>query len=96
MKKLLITLLMITQTGFAVLAPLNQGAVEIKAILSDKQFQTSFGAGEVVQEIKKMPHGYLLRTSEHELSVEVEYLPQNHPGPQKFALHFQEPTKVAR
>jgi len=88
---LTVAMLMFTQSAFAILAPLNQGAVEIKAILSNEKFQTSFGASEVVQTIQKTESGYSLYSKEHQVDVDVTYKPIHRPGPADFELRFHDP-----
>ncbi len=95
MKKLMlfaVGMICLSQSAFALLAPLNQGAVEIKAILSNEQFQTAFGASEVIQQILKTDSGYSLFSEQHRVDVDVQYTPTDRPGPAKYNLVFHAPV----
>lgn len=91
---LIIGVLTFVQPAFAALAPLNEGVVEIKAILSNEKLYDAIGSGETIQKIQKTESGYVVITREHELVIDVKYLPVSHPGPQKFELHFNKPTPI--
>lgn len=89
MKKILIFLLLLTsQAVFAALPPLNQSIQEIKQILESKEL--NFPNSEKIQKIIAKDNGYLLITANHKVFVEVRYLPQTRPGPQRFELIFHE------
>ncbi|MGE4574211.1 hypothetical protein [Parachlamydia sp.] len=45
---LFVAFLLVSQSLCALLSPLAQSSVEIKAILDDKKFSESIGAGEVI------------------------------------------------
>lgn len=77
---------------FAVLPPLAQSSKEIKAILNDSQLYKDLGSGQVIQEIVRTEDGYVVRTQDYKLDVDVEYQPQSRPGPAQFTLHFHEPV----
>lgn len=72
----------------AVLSPLSQSAVEIKAILEDKRLSEAFGESEEIDAIRKTPHGYVVVGNKHRVRVIVEYKRQNQPGPKPFDLLF--------
>lgn len=72
----------------AVLSPLSQSAVEIKAILEDKRLSEIFGESEEIENIRKTPHGYVVVGMKHKVRVIVEYKRQNQPGPKPFELLF--------
>lgn len=72
----------------ALLSPLSQSAVEIKAILEDKRLSEAFGEGEEIDAIRKTPHGYVVVGNKHRVRVIVEYKRQNQPGPKPFDLLF--------
>ena len=72
----------------AVLSPLSQSAVEIKAILEDKRLSEAFGEGEQIEAIRKTPHGYVVIGLQRRIRVIVEYKRQNEPGAKPFNLLF--------
>lgn len=72
----------------AALPPLYQGMTEFNAILHDPQFAKSIPSGDVLEEIKKTPTGYEVTTNHSILQIDIEYLPQQYPGPAQFNLHF--------
>jgi hypothetical protein len=76
------------------LSPLAQSSVEIKAILDDKKFSESIGAGEVIEKIKKKKEGYEIETSRSKLFVKVIPIPSHKIGPQQFQLEFSEPEHL--
>lgn len=75
----------------AVLSPLSQSAVEIKAILDDKRLADTFGESEEIENIRKTPHGYVVVGLKHKIRIIVEYKRQNQPGPKPFDLLFLTP-----
>jgi hypothetical protein len=75
----------------AILSPLSQSAVEIKAIVEDKRLSEMFGESEEIQKIVKTPHGYIVVGLKHKVRVIVEYKRQNQPGPKPFDLLFLTP-----
>lgn len=94
MKKMLMTIFctcFLCQSVFALLPPLYQDAAEIKAILSSDKLGNTLTAGEMIQTIQKTENGYAIYTRDHELDVEIKYLPANRPGPAQFDLIFHDP-----
>lgn len=75
----------------AILSPLSQSAVEIKAIMDDKRLSEMFGESEEIQKISKTPHGYVVAGIKHKVRVIIEYKRQNQPGPKPFDLLFLTP-----
>lgn len=74
-----------------ILSPLNQSAVEIKAIVEDKQLSDMFGESEQIEAIRKTPHGYVVIGLKHRVRVIVEYKRQDMPGAKPFNLLFLTP-----
>lgn len=79
---------------YSLLPPLYQGIAELKAILDDKKLGQELGSGEVILDIRKTDHGYLIVTNQNELMVQVIYQPNRFPGPAHFELEFKNPTSV--
>lgn len=95
MKKFLyISLFGLFGTAFAALAPLNESIAELDALLSDNQLTMQLGSGEPLLEIIRTADGYLLLTPNYRLRVDVIYLSQKRPGPQKFKLVFHSPISI--
>ena len=94
-KTLLLSSLLLAMFSFlplsAVLSPLSQSAVEIKAILQDKRLSDMFGEGEQLETIRKTPHGYVVVGLKHRVRVIVEYKRQDQPGAKPFNLLFLTP-----
>lgn len=86
---LLASLAMMTQAE-ALLPPLYQGAIELKAILGDEQLGQKVGAGEVITKIEKTDQGYEITTNKHTLPVYVDYEPAKMPGPAHYKIRFGE------
>jgi hypothetical protein len=92
MKKILLYIIFFTSIHThcqAILPPLWQGAAEIKAIMEDKRFGEHLHSGEIIEEIKRVDSGWLIRTNQNQLQVIVTYLPAATPGPTEFSLHFE-------
>ncbi|MBJ7450095.1 MAG: hypothetical protein JHC93_07050 [Parachlamydiales bacterium] len=81
-------LLTMSQSAFALLSPLNQSIVEIKAVLDNQQFAKAIPSGEDIQDIIKIDSGYLIITDNYRLQVDVNYTPQDKMGPAKFNLSY--------
>lgn len=84
-------LILISSSVYSALPPLVQSINEIKAILLDNRLSEIIPVAESIEKIIKIEHGYLLLTPKFGLKVNVNYLPQEKPGPLRFNLHFQEP-----
>lgn len=80
--------LLLSQSAVALLPPLWQGVLEIKAILSDEHLKDYLDSAEVIESIVKNPTGYIIKTNYSELEAKVVALPQNKPGPAKFEVQF--------
>jgi hypothetical protein len=80
--------LVISQSGFALLSPLAQSSVEIKAILDSHELSESIGAGEQIVKIEKTASGYAVDSTRSHLVVEVIPRPSHRIGPQQFDLKF--------
>lgn len=78
----------VTQSGWALLAPLAQSSVEIKKILDSQEFSNSIGAGEVIQAINREEGGYEVITTNHKVLVKVIPIESHRIGPQQFRLEF--------
>lgn len=93
MKKYILSgllLLSISTNAFALLSPLSQSIVEFKAILNSPELSQKLKSSEVITAIKKIDNGYLIKTNQSLLQVDLDYLPSTGPGPQKFTLIFKE------
>lgn len=78
-----------TTTLSALLPPVWQDVAEIKAILNDTRLNQYLESGESLQTIEKQPTGWLLRTNESIIFVEVHPEKQSMPGPEKFSIEFK-------
>lgn len=83
-----------TSPCFAILSPLNQSAEEIRFILESHEFQNSLPQGEAIETIERTKNGYLIKTQQRQLEVEIQYFPGQRPGRQPFKLNFQNPTLI--
>lgn len=92
MKYLIFLFTFITLELSASLSPLNQSIVEIKKILDSEQIQSSIQQ-EAIQSIEKNQNGYLIKTKNFEMNIEVLYLPMNRPGPHQFEFIFHTTKK---
>ncbi len=90
-KAALLFLLFVTQPVFALLSPLNQSIVELEQILSSQELQQKLPTSEAIHSIVAVQNGYLLSTDHYQMLIEVQYQPQEMPGPAKFQLMFHEP-----
>jgi len=86
--------LLLTQPAFAVLAPLNQSIAELQDIMAGKALSEQLPASQAINSIDSVAHGYVIRTQDYQMFVEVKFLPQTKPGPAQFELIFHEPTKI--
>jgi len=89
----LFSFLIASQSGFALLSPLAQSSVEIKAILDSKQMSEAIGAGEAIIKIEKTSTGYAIDFTHSHVNVEVIPKASHQIGPQQFDLKFAEVHK---
>lgn len=92
MKKLALILLgvmCISQSGFAILSPLNQSIKELHALIHDPNTK-KLGNGNAIIDIRKSEKGYVLVTAENEMEVDMIYTPVKRPGPVKFEFVFHD------
>lgn len=96
MKKLFLiaAFLLIANQGFALLSPLNQSLTEMQYIILSKELQKFLPQGEAVVEIRKIDTGYIVKTENNEMLVDVEYLPETKPGAKKFKATFHPATPI--
>lgn len=80
----------------AILPPLYETALEMKAILTDQQLGQKLHSGEVIQMIQKNDQGYEILTNQHRLQIDVLYQPPKQPGPAHFKLYFHAPTPIEK
>jgi hypothetical protein len=75
------------------LPPAVQRTRELVAILSDERLYEALGNAEPIESIEKTEDGYLIRTENYTLQVNVKYVLQDRCcGPAKFELEFSEPV----
>lgn len=81
-----------TTSGFALLAPIYQSVKELEAILADRALFDHLKPNESIQDIKHVDDSYVIVTNEHQMVVDVIYLPTAQVGPIEFKLDFHAPT----
>ena len=80
---------------FAALPPLAQSIREIEPLLVDPRLQEWLRSAVAIQEILYIDGGYLVRTQNYFLRVDVEYLKTTkQAGPILFQLHFHHPIHL--
>lgn len=82
-------ILAFSQCAFALLAPLSESIVEIRAILNSPDLTNRLKSSDQILDIKKTDYGYEITTQQTKLSVELNYIPSKIPGPQQFNLTFK-------
>jgi hypothetical protein len=94
MKKLLIALVLLgSSPAYALLSPLNQSVAELRNIIESNNLTKYLPSSEKILGIDSVEHGYLVRTQNYTMLVEIIYKPQQRVGPMQFDLIFHEPTK---
>lgn len=91
MKKLIGTMLFLTllsTTGFALLAPLEQSIREIQTLVNSPELRKNLESSETIQDIWKIGSRYVISTENRQMVVQVIYSPRTTPGPQEFKLTF--------
>jgi hypothetical protein len=94
MKKMICLTLMLValgQSAFALLAPLSESIIEIRAILNSPELTQYLRSSDVIMNIEKTDSGYRIVTQQTKLTVELAYVPSKVPGPQQFNLKFKQP-----
>ncbi len=86
----------IASTMFAVLPPLAQSTKEMRAILNDSQLYQMLGSSQNIQEMSRTDFGWVVKTQDLALEIDVIYTPQKQPGPAQFELRFRQPVEVSR
>lgn len=95
MKKLILTILLgVTAPAFALLAPLEQSVTELEEVFQSPELIERLPATEKILSVDTVSNGYLLRTQNYTLFVQVVYESQTRPGPAQFRLIFHEPAKI--
>ena len=94
MKTVLAIMLLASSTVFAVLPPLAQSEREIQAILSSKDGYELLGGQDPIEQILKMPNGYMVITSKKKMQVDVTYMKTKRVGPGEFKLNFHQPEEL--
>lgn len=79
---------------FAILSPLDQNIVELRAILQSEQLRENLKTSEEILDIWKLGNRYIISTAERQMVVEVQYLPVDRPGPAKYNLIFYKPKPI--
>lgn len=95
MKKILLTALLsfITLPACALLSPLNQSLEEISAIVHSSEIEKKIPQGQPITHIERQGEGYLLKAGDVQMRVDIQYLPSQYPGRQKFSLVFHAPVQ---
>lgn len=96
MKRLIIIFILLSSFQFAALPPLFQSTKELSSILNDKALQQKLGSSETIDSIIRSENGWTIITKNYYLKVDVEYLPQQMPGPAIYKLHFQNAIKTSK
>lgn len=96
MKKFFLTIFFVLGviSSYAALPPFFQSSKEIKSILNDQRTYEKLTSGDLILEVKKVEGGWMVTTNHHELFVEVNYIPPQHPGPVEFDLLFHDPVEI--
>ena len=94
LKKCLFATLFASSTAFAALPPLAQSVRELEAILQSDQTYSLLGGASPIVEIDRVADGYIVKTNEQEMQVDVVYLPPENIGPARFKLVFHTPVSV--
>ncbi len=95
MKKAIATLILLFATPlFALLSPLDQNIVELRAILESSQLKDNLKTSEEILDIWKLGNRYIFSTEQKQFVVEIQYLPQDQPAPRKFKLIFYKPKPI--
>ena len=95
MKKIIFILVFLfaAKAAHCALPPFYQSLKEIDTILSDDRLSKEIGSAEPITNIKKVKTGYIIATVNYQVKVDVNYLPQQRPGPAKFDLKFNDKTR---
>lgn len=97
MKTIILSLfLLLAQPAFALLSPLNQSVAELQDIVDSDDLTKKLPTSQKIESITAVDNGYIIHTQEYQMLIEVQYQPQNRPGPVHFQLIFHEPTKYQR
>ncbi len=86
--------LVASSTAFAALPPLAQSIRELEAILQSDQTYSRLGGGSPIVEIDRVADGYLIKTNQQEMQVDVVYQPSKNIGPIPFKLVFHTPVDI--
>lgn len=78
----------------ALLPPLYESLAEYKALLNNHQFSDKLSSGEQIRDIQKTDKGFIVRTVHHFMVVDVNYEPQDRPGPARFHFVFHDPESI--
>jgi hypothetical protein len=94
MKKIALTIVLciIAQPAFAILSPLYQSLEEIKAIVTSPEIEKQIPQGQSIISIKRDEIGFVLKTDELKMRVDIQYSPTKYPGPKQFTLVFHPPV----
>lgn len=90
----IIAAICILQPLTAALPPFFSSKREIEAILAAKELNDIVSSDDILQEIRKIPSGYLIITNQKIVPVFVHYMPTHKLGPQKFQLEFQKGVDI--
>ncbi len=85
--------LLLTAPAFALLPPLYQSVTELQEIMDSDELTKYLPTSQKILSITAVGIGYILRTQEYQMLIEVQYQQQSKMGPALFELIFHEPTK---
>lgn len=95
MNKLFIALILLAGApAYALLSPLNQSIAELKGIIENDDLTEYLPSSEKILAIDAVEQGYLIRTQNYTMLIQIVFKRQDRPGPAKYELIFHEPIKI--
>jgi hypothetical protein len=91
MKKILFAFLVLTTPLMAVLPPAAQSKKEMETVLSSPELNELVPSGDVIEQLLKVPGGYMLITNKRIIPISVHYKKTKEIGPARFRLEFHNP-----
>lgn len=91
MKTLIAAMALFGSSAFGLLSPLDQNLKELKTLFASPELRSYITTPEVIENISHTDCQYVITTNQQEMLVEVEYLPQDRPGPRQFRFIFHKP-----
>ena len=74
----------------AALPPLYQSLKEYQELLNSPQLLDKLDSADLIDDIQRYGNRFMIRTSKHNLQVDLVYELQSMPGPQNFHFIFHE------